>query len=76
MFYAIMMAKGQTRMAKPVKIITKERILTMPGKTPSTESPFILLNERMHSISMHDKRYISMREQAKLHEEIDLVPFN
>lgn len=76
MLYTITMAKGQTRMAKPVKIITKERILTVPGKTLSTESPFILLNERMHSISMHDKqRYISVREQVKLHEEIDLVAF-
>lgn len=76
MLYAIMMAKGQTRMAKPVKIITKERILSVPAKTLSTESPFILLNERMHSISLHNKQqYISVGEQVKLHEEIDLVAF-
>lgn len=49
-----MMTKGQTRMAKPDKIIIKERMLTVPEKTLITESPFILLNERMHSISMHD----------------------
>lgn len=68
--------KRSDKDAKPVKIITKEKILTVPGKTLSTESPFILLNERMHSISMHDKqRYISVREQVKLHEEIDLVAF-
>lgn len=54
MLYAIMMTKGQTRMAKPDKIIIKERMLTVPEKTLITESPFILLNERMHSISMHD----------------------
>lgn len=69
MLYAITMAKSEIMTAKPVKIIIKETIFTVPEKTPSTESPFILLNERRHSMPMHDKqRYISAREQIKLHE--------